>query len=424
MSERRNSESLLGGYRVLDLADDKGLLCGRILAGWGADVIKIERPGGDPARNIGPFYKDIPHPEKSLFWFALNADKRGITLNIETADGRDIFKRLVKTADFVIESFPAGHMQSLSLGYPELERINPRIIMTSITPFGQTGPYAYFKATDMTVWALGGMMYLSGDPDRPPVQLGVPQAYFHGGIHAAMGSMVALYYRELTGEGQQVDVSCQEAVDFANMVEDEAYDLLKVNLARSGPFWASARPGEVGTLYEKVNYECKDGYVNVFIKGGGAGYKAAARAATKWLVEEGEPGPLKDYDWDTYNFATLTAEERRRLEEPFVPFFKTKTKLELLERAAKYNMILAPLNTVKDLVESPQLNARDYWVRVEHPELGDALLYPGAPVKTSILPWRTQRRAPLIGEHNDEVYGIELGLSPEQLAALKARGVI
>ncbi len=273
----------------------------------------------------------------------------------------------------------------------------------------------------MTLWALGGMMYSCGDPDRPPVQPAVPQAYFHGACHAAMGSMVALYYREISGQGQYVDVSIQEAVDFANMVEDEGYDLLEVNLTRTGPFWAQARPG--GTLYNKVNYECKDGYVNTLIQGGAGGYKASARAATNWLKEEGKAGYLENYDWDTYSSSTVTQEERRRFEEPFIPFFKAKTKQELMERAVREGIFLAPLNTVKDLVESPQFNARDYWVRLEHPELGEVVVYPGAPVKASVLPWRTRRRAPLIGEHNGEVYG-EMGLSPEQLMALKSRGVI
>ena len=135
-------------------------------------------------------------------------------------------------------------------------------------------------------------------------------------------------------------------------------------------------------------------------------------------------GYLDTYDWDSYNFATLTMEQCQRIEEPVIAFFKTKTKRELLERAVRDGIILAPLNTAEDLVESPQLTARDYWVRLEHPELGDTILYPGAPVKASALPWRTRRRAPLIGEHNDEVYRKELGLSPEQLTALKSRGVI
>lgn len=175
-------ESLLDGYRVLDLTDEKGLLCGRMLADLGADVIKIEKPGGDPARFRGPFYKDDPHPEKSFYWFALNLNKRSVTLDVETADGRDIFNRLVKTADFVIESFPPGHMKDIGLGYEALEKINPRVILTSITPFGQTGPYKDWKASELVAWAMGGFMFLCGDADRAPVQIACPQSYFHAGV--------------------------------------------------------------------------------------------------------------------------------------------------------------------------------------------------------------------------------------------------
>jgi len=164
MSEQGNSEGLLSGYRVLDLTDEKGLICGKILSDRGADVIKIERPGGDPARNIGPFYKDIPDPQKSLSWFFTNLNKRGITLNIETADGREILKRLVKTAHFVIESFEPGYMEGLGLGYCDLEKINPGIVMTPITPFGQTGPHAHYQATDIVLWSMGGMQYMCACP--------------------------------------------------------------------------------------------------------------------------------------------------------------------------------------------------------------------------------------------------------------------
>ena len=160
MQEEENRVALLAPYRALDITDEKGLMCGKILADMGADVIKVEKPGGDLARRIGPFYHDDPNPEKSLYWFAYNTNKRGITLDIETSDGQDIFKQLVKTADFVIESFDPGYMSSLGLGYADLEKINPRIIMVSITPFGQSGPYVEqgYKVNDMIVWALGGHM--------------------------------------------------------------------------------------------------------------------------------------------------------------------------------------------------------------------------------------------------------------------------
>src|SRR4030042_5378186 len=172
MEEKR--EGMRSPYRVLDLTDEKGLLCGKLLADLGADVMKIERPGGDPARNIGPFYHDIPHPEKSLYWFFYNANKRGITLNIETNDGKEILKRLVKSADFILESFKPGYMDSLGLGYSALSEINPRIIMTSITPFGPDGPYGKFKSADIVNQALSGWMNRCGDDDRAPVQMGIP----------------------------------------------------------------------------------------------------------------------------------------------------------------------------------------------------------------------------------------------------------
>ncbi len=203
-------ESLLSPYRALDLTDEKGFLCGKILGDLGADVIKIEAPLGDPARNIGPFYRDIADPEKSLSWFAYNTSKRGITLNLHTADGRDIFKRLVETADFVIESFAPGHMEKLGLGYQDLNQINSKVIMTSITPFGQNGPYKDYKASDLVVLAMGGYLYLCGDADRPPVRISLDQAYAHAAVEAATGTIIALYYRESSGEGQHVDVSAQE----------------------------------------------------------------------------------------------------------------------------------------------------------------------------------------------------------------------
>jgi len=301
MDSQQSDTYFLAGYRVLDLTDEKGLLCGRVLGDWGADVIKVERPGGDPARNIGPFYKDIIDPEKSLFWFATNANKRSITLDFDTIDGRKIFKQLVKTSDFVIESFDPGCMDGLGFSYADIESINPGIIMASITPFGQNGPYSHFKGSDMVLWAMGGMMYLCGDSDCPPLQVGVPQAYFHGGIHGATGSMMALYHREMTGEGQHVDVSIQEAVNFTNMVADETYDILGVNLSRSGNLFMQIRPEPMGVLVERMVWQCRDGYVSTVLRGGGLGPKATARALVTWMREEGMAGELDDYDWDTYN---------------------------------------------------------------------------------------------------------------------------
>ncbi len=414
--------SLMSGYRALDLTDEKGFLCGRILGGLGVDVIKIEKPGGDPARSIGPFYKDIPHPEKSLYWFFCNACKRGITLNIETTDGREIFKRLVKTADFVIESFEPGYMKGLGLGYEDLEKINPRIIMTSITPFGQTGPYKDFKPSELTVWAMGGMMFLTGDPDRPPVQVSHPQAYYFGGLHGAVGSLVAHYYRELSGEGQHVDVSIQQGCILTLMNAAEWWDLNKVNLPRMSGFYVTPRPAPYGPLRTQMFFRCKDGWVMPMIMGGPALAKTN-QELTRMAVEAGVADELRDYDWTKYDGSTVSQEERSRIDEAMQRFFLTKTKQELMELAAR-GLYTAPINDVKDLFESPHLAARGFWEKVEHPELGETITYPGPPVKIKEAPWRITRRAPLIGEHNEEIYEKELGFSKEQLAMLKSRGII
>ena len=204
-------ENMLSPYRILDLTNEQGYMCGKLLGGLGADVIKIEKPGGDSGRNIGPFFHDIPDPEKSLYWFAFNTDKRGITLDIETTDGQEILKRLIRNADIVIESFPPGYMDKLGLGYSVLSRINRRIIMTSITGFGQTGPHKDYKAPDIVVWALSGNAYLFGDPDRAPLRPTFPNfSYIVAGVlQATIGTLIALYHREIIGEGQHVDASAQ-----------------------------------------------------------------------------------------------------------------------------------------------------------------------------------------------------------------------
>jgi len=410
---------------VLDLADEKGLLCGKVLGDFGADVIKIERPGGDPARNIGPFHKDIPHPERSLFWLFTNTSKRGITLNIETADGREIFKRLVKAADFVIESFEPGYMDSLGLGYPALEKIKPDIIMTSITPFGQSGPYAHFKATDIVGAGLGGMMRIYGEPDRAPVRHSQPQFFFLGSIHGAVGSVVAHCHRQLTGEGQQVDVSCQQAVTLALMMASEYWDIVRAQYVRAGPSIFSGRPTPPGPINIRYIYPCKDGHVMAYFRGGAQlGMVLSSKAIVAMANREGMLLDLKDYDWAHLDVSRVPQEELGRMEGLATEFFLTKTKAELFEEAIKESILLCPATTVKDILESPQLKVRDFWVEVEHPELGDTIAYPGAPVKASEAPWRVWRRAPLIGEHNEEIYHGELGLPKEELSLLKARGVI
>lgn len=405
----------LSSCRVLDLTDEKGLFCGKMLADLGADVIKIEPPGGDPCRNTGPFYQDIPDPQKSLYWLSFNTGKRGITLNIEVSDGREIFRQLVKGADIVIESYAPGYLDSLALGYADLRVINPRLILTSISAFGATGSYKDFEASDIVVMALSGYMSLSGDPDRPPVRVSAPIAYPYGAAGAAVGTMIAYYYRELTGEGQWVDASAQQAAAFALLNSRMHWDLNRVELKRAGPY----RVGLSAQGKQLINYRCKDGYVNFVMFGGKTGAKTN-RGLTQWMQSEGMGSDfMNQIDWDSFDMAKVSQDDFDRFERDIERFFLTRTKAELYEEGSRRGVTIYPISTIKDVFEDPQLEARDFWQEVEHPELDTTFLYPGPFVKCSETPLRPPSRAPGIGEHNQEIYQEELGISPEELVMLK-----
>lgn len=416
--EGKGRESLLSPYRILDITDEKGFLCGKIFGDLGADVVKIEPPEGDRARNIGPFYHDNPNPEKSLFWFSYNTNKRGITLNLNISDGRDIFKRLVKAADLVIESFQPGHMDKLGLGFNDLSDINPRIIMTSITPFGQTGPYKDYKASDIVVLAMGGYLYLCGDRDRPPVRISFPQAYLHAAAEAAVGSMIALYHRELGGEGQHVDVSAQECCISMLYNAKPFWFLNRRILKREGYFWV----GVSGQMQQMI-WPCKDGAVTFFIIGGQSGARSN-KALVSWMDSEGMADEfLRGINWESLDLIDVGQDFIDGVGEPIRSFFMRHTSAELYEGALKRRIMLYPVSNIKDLIESEQLAARDYWVKVKHPELGTELIYPGPFIKLSETPIRISRCAPQIGEHNEEIYQ-EIGFSKEELIVLKQSHII
>ncbi len=403
---------MLSPYRVLDLTDEKGLLCGKLLGDLGADVIKIERPGGDAARQIGPFYHDEVDPEKSLFWWAFNTSKRGITLDIETASGQETFKKLVASADFVIESFSPGYLDRLGLGYPALEELNPGIILVSISPFGQTGPYRDYKAPDIVAWAMGGYMSLSGDYDRPPVRIGHhSQSYLHAALQGAVGATMALHYRETTGEGQHVDVSMQDSlVRVSNQMITVPWDTLKRNIPRGGV-------GLVIPVRRTTTWPCKDGYVYWMYN---LGLRANWNLALiKWLDSEGAADDfMRGFGPGDFEQITMTQEIMDQLEEPTRRFFLAHTKAELYEGAGKHGVMIPPVSTVGDILADAQLAARGYWVKLEHPELDTTVTYPGSWANASEAPPTVSRRAPLIGEHNREV-DEEPGLSKETLVRSK-----
>ncbi len=416
---KEQKELALSPYRALDLTDEKGFLCGRILGDLGADVIKIEPPGGEPSRRIGPFYKDIPDPEKSFYWFAYNTNKRGITLNIETGDGREIFKRLVGKADFVIESFAPGYMEKLGLGYSALSKINPGVIMTSITHFGQAGPYKDYKGSDIVDLAMSGYMYVTGDPDRPPVRIGVPQVYLHAGLDAAIGTMIAFHHRQLTGEGQWIDASAHSsAVKLPIEHPHIHWEGERLIIRRQG-----SKRERGGTAPLRHTWECKEGAVCFELA---TGLRAEmTRALLQWMEETGmNVDFLKSLDWENLDTRTISKELIDQIEGNIAKFCKAHTATEIYNWAKKKRFFLYPVSTVKDLMENPQLAAREFWEEVEHPELGTTLTYPGAFVKLSETPCSIRRRAPLIGEHNSEVYGELLGISQSDLVTLKQANII
>lgn len=418
------SEGLLSGFRVLDLTDEKGDFCGKVLGDFGADVIKVEPPGGSGARRIGPFYQDSPHPERSLSWFAFNTSKRGITLNLEQPDGKEIFRRLVKTAHFVVESYSPGFMGSLGLGYRDLEAVRPEVILTSITPFGQTGPYSDYQATDLVGLAMGGLMSLLGESNRPVRISSGPQAYLQAGLQAAMASVIAHYHRQACGQGQHVDVSMQEAVVLTAPIVAETYELMKVNLAGTGPSYSTARPHPHGILHLQYLLPCKDGHVLLQWSGGHPGFVRSTKNILAWANEEGHCQDVMDIDLVGWNTMTIPQETVDRMKRSLVSFLMTKTKAELYRGALERGIMMGPCSTTADITRDAHLEARGFWEKVAHPELDAELTYAGAPLKTSSEQWRIRCRAPLIGEHNSEIYVEELGLTMEDLAVLKSQNVV
>jgi len=405
----------LAPYRVLDLSTEKGYVCGKLLAELGAEVIKVEPPGGDQGRNCGPFYHDVPEKNRSLFFLAYNTNKKGITLNIETLDGQAIFKKLVKTADFVIESFDPGYLDKLGLGYSRLQEINPRLIMVSVTPFGQTGPRKNWKGSDLVETAMSGLNYITGRPDRPPVRINIDQSLIVAGYQAAMGAMIANYYAQSSGKGQQVDTSIQESLLLSALTVPQAWDLQKFIWPREGSFLS--RSGK------KVRYvwACKDGYISWRIFGGGLGPKT--RAMVVWMESEGKAGELAQVDWTKMDYLSTPPETFDRWQGIFASFFKTHTKDEICQKALDEGIVLLPASTPNDLLNDRQLIARNFWKKVEHTELGSTLVYAGSSFKSS--EYTTEiTRAPLIGEHNTDIYEKELGYSAAELAILKNSGVI
>lgn len=403
----KEQEGALSGYRVLDLADSKGAYCTKLLADLGADVIKIERPEGDPGRGIPPFVDDTPHPEKSLYFLHRNTNKRGITLNLDISVGRNILKKLVKTADVLVENSPPDYMANLGLDYSVLSKTNPGLIMASITEFGHSGPYKDRKGSNLVDFAMSGVMITSGYPGKEPCLLPGSPAYDAASVHASVSIVAAIYMRGATGKGQFIDTSVHVTSRmglYPWIVPNYSYALNP----GGPPPTSETRMG--ASIYPV--YPCKDGFIRVI-----------ALTPRQWdaLVRVlGNPEVLSTPEWRDFMFRIGNADDLYAL---MLEFTEKYTMLELFEAGRREGVPIAPILDIADFYNSPHTKAREFFVEVEHPIAGKAD-YPGPPYKWTETPAVMKRPAPCLGEHNEEVYCQELGLSKDDLVALRSGGVL
>jgi CoA:oxalate CoA-transferase len=398
----------LTDIKVLEFSEFiSGPYCGKLLANMGASVIKIEKPGlGDKARSWGPFPGDLPHLEKSGLFLFLNSDKKGITLNPETALGVKLFKKLVELADVLIDHNTLQHMSFLGLDYDNLKKVNPRLIMVSISAFGQTGPFRDYRGCDLinahsSTEAFGNPAEGVDDPDKfSPLKGPMHAADFMPGLTAAVCIMSAVLGRQKSGIGQHIDLSQQEALASIGRQELAFY-----GVEGSPPTRLKGRKRRGGILYP-----CKDGYVCIWI-GPHVPKIVKMLGDPDWSKEEifMNPGTRQDYMPEFNRFVSLWTMER--------------TMKEIDDLAIKFDVPCSPVRSVKDLVEDEQLEYRNFWVELDHLEAGK-LKYPGAPYKLSGTPWKTEHPAPLLGQHNEEVYCHMLGYSRPDLVKMRQAGVI
>ena len=413
---------MLNPYRALDLTTERGLLCGQILADLGADVIKIEPPGGSSARKLGPFYQDQEDAENSLYWWAYNRNKRGVTLDITRSEGQDLLRRLARDAKFLIESDNPGSLTQYGLGYDELAADNPGLIYVSITPFGQDGPKASYADSDLIILASSGPLVITGDEDRPPVRLSLPQGYLHASAAAAPAALIALYESHRSQRGQHIDISAQQAAAQATQSTILSAPLNDAETRRM------AGGAKMGPLEIRLLWPAKDGHVSIAYLFGSA-FAHFTKRLMDWIYEEGFcDKAVQQMDWvgmggPLFGGDPKTLEDYERLKQIVEDFTKTKTKEELFRNALERGLLIAPVTTIDEVVESKQLESRQYWTTVDHEEIGKAFAYPGPFAKFSEQPIAYKRRPPKIGEHNAEVYG-ELGLDAPALAELQNKRII
>ena len=387
------TEGIAGGY------------CTKLLADFGATVIKIEKPGmGDITRRMGPFLKDEPDKEKSGTFFYLNTNKKSVTLNLESETGKNIFFKLLAQADVVIENFAPGTMSALGLSYESLAKIKPQIIMTSISGFGQTGPYRDYKTTNLVTFGLSGAMYTSRPATHTssrPVVEGGQQAEYTTGLLSFSATVAALTNRIDTGKGTWIDMSaleCMASTLGANLSE---YPYLGLS-RKTNPFAIHGYP--IG-----YSVACKDGWISLTPGLGGA-------PNIPLLIER--PDLLED---PLFTRPAQRMAEPEKFDDLLAPWLKERTKWEITKQAQELKLAFTPVLTPGELLEDEQLKAKDFFVKTQHPAMGE-VTYPGAPFKLSETPARVGK-APLLGEDNEAIYS-GLGFTKKDLVTLTQQGII
>lgn len=402
-------DQALADVRVLDFTHYvSGPYCTKLLADYGADVIKVERPeSGDGSRRIGPFPKDEPHREKSGLFLHLNTNKRGMTLNLKSDKARDVVLRLVQDIDIVVESFRPGTMERLGLGYEVLKATKPDIVLTSISNFGQTGPYKDYMLSDVMAYGMGGEMYSTGLPEKEPVKLGENVVLYQAGAVASVATMGALFASRMQGIGQHVDVSIVETQ--VGTIDRRMSMLLAYQYNGEITRRTSA---STGFGYPTGVFLCADGYIQ--INGGGSYFKRVANMM-------GNPAELYDPTWyepeSQYNSDLADI-----FQAYFIPWCLERTKTEVWEAAQGSGVLSAPLNTIEELIQDQHFNERQAFADVDHPAAG-RLLYPGRPFIMNETPWSFRRPAPMLGQHNDEILS-SIGYDVDGQGKLRLEGVV
>ena len=404
------SAGALAGLRVVEIGQGVAApYCAKLLADLGAAVIKLEPPGtGDVSRRSGPFPGDVPHPERSGLFLYLNANKRGVTLDLTLPQGQRMLRRLLQCADVLIDDNPRQALPPPGLDYADLMQLNPRLVVLAITPYGLSGPYAGWQGHDVNACALGGVSWVIGKPGREPLALPVALGEYQAGANAAAAALVAVLARETTGKGQLVDVATADVLASYAAANALIYICHGLTWSRAGH-----RASGSGGPYPYTILPCRDGYVLLI-----------ARSSYEWrrFVEAmGDPPWASDPRYRDRR--VLGRDYPEEMDALLAPWLEERTKEEIFAWARQHKIPFAPVRDIAEAIAEPHFAARQFFVEMDRAETGP-LRYPGAPYLLSATPWRLRSPAPLLGEHNAAVYGEHLGYGAAELATLRQDGVI